>query len=544
MYAILSHRWTTEEVLYEDMRNGTGDQKAGYRKIAKACSIAAASGYSYIWIDTCCIDKSSSAELSEAINSMFAWYQNSGECLAYLEDVDSSVDDPALHNILKSSKWFERGWTLQELIAPGNVGFYSRDWTFIGGKGSLRDTLSQITKIDIYLLVDGSVHLAGISVAKRMSWAAYRKTTRPEDMAYSLLGIFDVNMPLLYGEGGTKAFRRLQEEIMKVSSDQSILAWTPPKGGSPEEILGVLADHPSAFSQAAAIVPFERADGPYNMTNLGLQIILPILTPMTSLISAAIEPSDLKTLRTLSRSNLPMKWAVLSCHEETNIVGPLAIALCETASSKSQVIFRLNLRPFSIMEAGLDREIEYGRAKHEAILLGRNVPLTIDDRYTLFSVRLKIVPGKSWKSSNTETNIEGEPAENWNADTRVMTFRTTSSATLEGRLKIDIGPHINTRGPIPGKTLVPLIFTVKKGRATVYLSESASAENPNSSSVQTITVTDRTKRILRNDGVILAGINQEKLTGKSLFAVHVTFRDEDLSDTNSSGGRPFIIQLS
>lgn len=169
-------------------------------------------------MDTCCIDKSSSAELSEAINSMYTLYKKSYLCIVYLDDVDGAWWDFEL----KYSRWFTRGWTLQELIAPRVLLFFDKHWKFIKTKDSIATLLAEITGIDTKVLRTGDTK--GISVAAKMSWAAKRTTTRPEDLAYSLMGIFDVNMPTIYGEGD-KAFIRLQEEIMKKSNDQSLFAW-------------------------------------------------------------------------------------------------------------------------------------------------------------------------------------------------------------------------------------------------------------------------------------------------------------------------------
>jgi len=209
-YAILSHTWGSGEVLYQHITSGTKDwyQLEGAVKVLKSCEVALSKGYDWIWIDTCCIDKSSSAELSESINSMFRWYEKSGICIAYLVDVSkrSFLGDD------KISRWFYRGWTLQELIAPPTVEFWDSDWVYIDTKASLSKKLADITKIDILVLRHTASErsrgrswirpvLNSIPVANIMSWASRRQTSRPEDMAYCLLGLFDINMPLLYGEG-------------------------------------------------------------------------------------------------------------------------------------------------------------------------------------------------------------------------------------------------------------------------------------------------------------------------------------------------------
>ncbi|KAK0717695.1 heterokaryon incompatibility protein-domain-containing protein, partial [Lasiosphaeria miniovina] len=233
-YAILSHTWTDEEVSFQEFTSDrTPAHKIGYRKIVKSCEVARSATskpLGYIWVDTCCIDKSSSAELSESINSMFEWYRKSAVCYVYLADV--TAVNWTLAEDHKRSRWFSRGWTLQELIAPGDVFFFNTDWVFLWSRTELAEDLSRITSIDSRLLhMSGSDHRARIqstlryvSVAQRMSWAAGRHTTRLEDIAYCLMGIFGFNMPLLYGEGN-RAFFRLQEEIIKLQHDQSILAW-------------------------------------------------------------------------------------------------------------------------------------------------------------------------------------------------------------------------------------------------------------------------------------------------------------------------------
>ncbi|KAI6038896.1 heterokaryon incompatibility protein-domain-containing protein, partial [Pisolithus marmoratus] len=235
-YAILSHRWGVE-VTYKEMigfmkmeewKRDEVRKRYGYQKIIKSCEQAKEDGYQWLWIDTCCIDKRSSAELSEAINAMYRWYQNAQVCYAYLNDVNESVfpTEPDPSKFRQSNgwpEWFSRGWTLQELIAPKEVEFFNKDWVPIGNKQHLAPVLKYITEIPLGVLTDG---LTGkrLSVAHIMSWAARRKTTRVEDRAYSLMGLFGVNMPMLYGEG-KKAFRRLQLEIIKETGDQSIFAW-------------------------------------------------------------------------------------------------------------------------------------------------------------------------------------------------------------------------------------------------------------------------------------------------------------------------------
>ncbi|KAH8901262.1 ankyrin, partial [Thozetella sp. PMI_491] len=244
IYAILSHRWGTQEISCKDVPNIERGEGPGYEKVRKFCSIARSQGFDYAWIDTCCIEKTSSAELSEAINSMYRWYQDSTVCYAYLADV--SANDVGLAEFSESN-WFTRGWTLQELIGPSMLIFLNQDWHEIGTKLSLQPTISRITNIPKAILQGSDLEWA--SIAQRMSWASRRKTTRVEDVAYSLMGIFGVNMPMLYGEGD-KAFHRLQEEIMKISDDHSLFAWQAIDCDG-----GLLAPSPAAFLMSSDIVP-------------------------------------------------------------------------------------------------------------------------------------------------------------------------------------------------------------------------------------------------------------------------------------------------
>ncbi|KAK5994171.1 Vegetative incompatibility protein HET-E-1 [Cladobotryum mycophilum] len=286
-YVILSHTWEEEEVLFHDIQNNAARSKKGYFKLVGCCRKALEDGFEWVWIDTCCIDKTSSAELSEAINSMYQWYANATICYAFLQDVAAkaaTVEEtkdqlhrltavyarltaaapenydiwvrnemgrlsisPGSKNVEVSefakSRWFTRGWTLQELLAPKVVEFYTSEWIEIGTKESLARRISAATGIPVRILRGEA--LSACSVAERMSWASARQTTREEDRAYCLLGLFDVNMPLLYGEG-TKSFVRLQEQILKQEEDYSIFAWTL-QHDCGQSLTGFLASSPSEF---------------------------------------------------------------------------------------------------------------------------------------------------------------------------------------------------------------------------------------------------------------------------------------------------------
>ncbi|KAF1958443.1 HET-domain-containing protein [Byssothecium circinans] len=294
-YAILSHTWGDEEVSFADLLlSQPTTTRSGYQKILFTCQQAIKDGLDYAWIDTCCIDKSSSAELSEAINSMFAWYKNSARCYAYLSDVlEASMDED-----FSRSRWFTRGWTLQELLAPKTVIFYDQQWIHLGTKSEHAERISEITGIDRTALLRGTVidgrrvELGSFCVAKRMSWASARQTTRAEDMAYCLLGIFNVSMPLLYGEGD-RAFLRLQEEISRKIDDDSILAWgLKPEMDHPLGLISdpvrflmsrtfllsdIFASSPRDFINCANLSYAAKSTSPFTLTNTGLQIQLPLV---------------------------------------------------------------------------------------------------------------------------------------------------------------------------------------------------------------------------------------------------------------------------
>jgi hypothetical protein len=220
-YTILSHTWgpDTEEVTFKDITDGTGTSKAGYNKIRFCADQTRRDELQYFWVDTCCIDKSNSTELSEAINSMFRWYREAAKCYVYLTEVakpaldaEDTSDKLAWELSFKKSRWFTRGWTLQELIAPTEVEFFSENGELLGTKQSLERHIIEVTRIHVDVLRDNS-RLRDFSIHERMSWAETRVTTRGEDKAYSLLGIFGVSLPLIYGEGGEKAFKRLRRAI-------------------------------------------------------------------------------------------------------------------------------------------------------------------------------------------------------------------------------------------------------------------------------------------------------------------------------------------
>ena len=264
-YAVLSHVWDAEEQGFQDIQEihrrsdaarsnhlrfifamvrtlvtRTSPLDAISPKIRKFCNLCAQNGYKWGWVDTCCIDKSSSAELSEAINSMFRYYSLALVCYVYLSDVNKDSPEEWLvseeeeeeawkkrfygwKKEFQDSSWHNRGWTLQELIAPQTVLFFSRSWNIVGSRSGLAKVLERPSRVPEAVL-RGEKQVKEYSIAERMSWAAERETTRVEDEAYCLMGLFNVNMPTLYGEG-RKAFQRLQKEIMQRSPDTTLFAW-------------------------------------------------------------------------------------------------------------------------------------------------------------------------------------------------------------------------------------------------------------------------------------------------------------------------------
>lgn len=278
-YAILSHCWVPDgEVTFQQFTStpppAAVRASPGYRKITRCCATARAHGYTWAWVDTCCIDKTSSAELSEAINSMWRWYEGCGVCYVFLEDLDAETegDGDGGWGQLAQCRWFTRGWTLQELLAPREMVFYDARGRVVGTKETLASSLARITGIPRGVLVDATgCARRKMCAAARMSWAATRQTSRAEDTAYCLLGLFDIAMPLLYGEGRARAFRRLQEAIMASSArDESLLAWTA-ADSAPR---GMLADSPAEFARAGNFLVLPAMHRPpVRTTSRGVEVM-------------------------------------------------------------------------------------------------------------------------------------------------------------------------------------------------------------------------------------------------------------------------------
>ncbi|KAI1754868.1 heterokaryon incompatibility protein-domain-containing protein [Xylaria castorea] len=323
-YAILSHTWISpkDEITYQDFKHRKGDiendifKQKGWAKLKSYCNRAAKDGWEWAWMDTCCIDKTNPADTQEAITAMFRWYQNAGICYAYLEDVDTSkvldcpdlvngtfpmnsdlddvasednVADPtslshmALKAFLRKAKWFTRGWTLQELLAPPYLIFVDRAWRRIGTRENWADEIKAASRIEArYLTSFNPTDFTSCSIAIRLSWASYRETTVEEDETYSLLGLFGISLPLIYGEGRLRAFNRLQRELITVYNDDPIFAWkalplrsgqfpgTLQNGHNPGR--GFLAPSIREFWDAFSIRSFGFYRNSFSMTNRGLRI--------------------------------------------------------------------------------------------------------------------------------------------------------------------------------------------------------------------------------------------------------------------------------
>lgn len=302
-YAILSHTWGDEEISLQMLENPESQQLDGYTKIKRCCDLALSQGWKYVWIDTCCIDKTSSADLSEAINSMYKWYENAQVCYVYMADVSANNE----HLPFRKSRWFFRGWTLQELLAPWTVVFYDSNWNDIGTKWGLIDDISHTTGITHDQIIDHK----RANIAAKMSWAAQRRTTRLEDNAYSLLGLFDINMPLLYGEG-SKAFMRLQHEILLThEDDESIFAWMDTESHH----CGLLARSPAAFSLSGNIQSVKNPNSEIEPPSVSKRLLT--MTGLDSILGNQPQDSARYTTR-------PSPCIILNCVQEgfdQNIIG-------------------------------------------------------------------------------------------------------------------------------------------------------------------------------------------------------------------------------
>lgn len=388
-YAILSHTWGDGEVTLQDMALGRFAGKKGYEKIRGCCSLARANGYDYAWVDTCCIDKTSSAELSEAINSMYRWYGEAGVCYGYLADVPSTAE-------FAESRWFTRGWTLQELIAPETVIFLDEAWNELGTRETLKQDISRRTGIPLSVL-SGS-DLNGMSVAQKMSWAASRKTSRSEDRAYCLMGIFGINMPLLYGEG-ERAFMRLQEEIMKVTDDDSIFAWR----SNGQRHGSLLATSPDAFEHSGNIVHVRTAwlpdSKPWTVSNKGIRLEL-------SYMGVGHQGLGLGILHCAERKTKGNIFIAIYLKDVSLTMEHFARVGCDRFELFNLMPFRTSQRPQRWLNVQQHRPAAI-RARNRHQILGKPPPSRDDPDWGLFDATIDFTNGMS--STSPEDWDESAP---------------------------------------------------------------------------------------------------------------------------------------
>jgi Heterokaryon incompatibility protein (HET) len=571
-YAILSHTWGSDEVTYQDItgtviqqrliakshslldldsvdddEEASPRQKKGYPKIKLTCSQALHDGLEWVWIDTCCIDKSSSSELSEAINSMFQWYKKAAICYVFLDDVsceDLEPSDGVAPNrldILQSAKWFARGWTLQELIAPEKINFFSPvpeklEWRFIGSKESESNYLAIITGVDRVVLMDPSL-LSTVSVARRMSWAASRQTTREEDIAYCLLGIFQVNMPLLYGEG-LNAFVRLQEEILKISEDESLFAWTDAKTTfDQQQNDGILAIHPSAFNNSSRIVPYASKLKPYTMTNRGLRYearLIPLNDyektdscilhcrsedAFESSISIAIE-KDLSTgkyRRSRDRSLRPINYHV----------------------ANSTPVKTIYIHRFGLLQT---REVRHCYLRHYPESYGFQFEAAV-------AYSIKFEPSISLGLDRSKEYTPAKDSFTWNVKDRALVSSPTkygyfsalqfTRASFEDRKLNTIGFIVLLRLPshhsrlesetLPGAVLIPIMRTPNN----------SFVHQPLQAGFQRIQSCEST--LETEDGIISAWLTKENQFGHDIFVLDITYKQ--LLDLNARKKKNQVLSL-
>ncbi|KPI44746.1 Vegetative incompatibility protein HET-E-1 [Cyphellophora attinorum] len=390
-YTILSHTWENDEVSFEDMKDlSLARTKAGFAKIEAAAAMSVDHGVKYIWIDTCCIDKSSSAELSEAINSMFRWYKDASVCFAFLSDLKIAEQGKDLAGF-RDCRWWTRGWTLQELLAPAEVLFLDEAWTLRGSKTELVDAIQSITGIEAWVLVS-SASLSTVPLAKRMSWAANRQTTRVEDMAYSLLGIFDVNLPLIYGED-SKAFIRLQEEILRTTTDLSLFAW---HAGPNATFRGVLAQSPYDFRSCNDIVTSDdqfRFRDEIVRTNKGIKVRVPLQNTSSGLYIMDLHCYKQNATGSEARQGILLKrvmdvYVRASANQTVERGGP--------PTGYGQVIYLCTETDDNALASGMADD----RGQHIQLTFPKNSP-----RYKIDDVRA--VPEVYWQGDGHYFSYEG-----------------------------------------------------------------------------------------------------------------------------------------
>lgn len=451
-YGILSHTWGPEEVTFADMDDASRasvKRKKGFAKIDFVCARAREAGLLFVWVDTCCIDKNSSAELSESINSMYRYYEEAYVCWVWLQDW--SVGEGMRVSTFRKCRWFGRGWTLQELLAPRSVEFFDRDAVAMGTLRHLVEEVALVTGIEAAVL-EHRRPLGEVSVAKRISWAAHRETTRIEDRAYSLLGIFGINMPMLYGEG-KRAFTRLQEEILKSSTDLSIFVWDI-KGTKESHML--LGPSPANFANCGNVVrllPSSSRMGSYRMTNQGLEISLLVSQTNDDEIPVAILDCGLE--------GQPGKFVCL-CLQFPQEDGqhPTECSVTTSHSSKRDKPTRL---------ATINGKIPLANTvRRNLVILPDLVRLaTQEDRRLLVRVRGGLQPGAKYGArAEWDSAASMFVFEDWVGDCEAgLAFAIAEGVKMVMVLRVSVTPATTDSGPPP---LIPVLlgFVVSFGEQT------------------------------------------------------------------------------
>ncbi|KAH8845660.1 hypothetical protein MCOR07_008712 [Pyricularia oryzae] len=365
-YAALSHLHGPEEISFQQwatLPRATLKARAAYFKIKRARVQAISDGLEWVFVDSVCVDGSSPAEASEAVNEAWAVFAGAATCYAHLDDIAQPVLGASLESALRTSRWFGRGWTLMELVASRDVVFYSTRWEVLGTRRGLAGVISTLTGIDEAVLA-GKDEVGTVSVSRKMSWAAGRRTTRAEDAAYCLLGLFGVNMPLMYGEGRTCAFRRLQEEILRAHPlDHTLFAWGERivrervdrlpqealldgtetlKWRDDRQLLPLLADSPDQFAGSADLVPMTVAAEMFHYGNdvdassegkANTDAVLPSVSGRGVLIETPTTDPYAVLYPWRGHRISQLRWgklAVLFCHRRDDPYEQFAVALTPT----------------------------------------------------------------------------------------------------------------------------------------------------------------------------------------------------------------------
>lgn len=389
-YAILSHRWLDSgEPTYEEMKAGTATGP-GYKKLKNFCEQARKQNVEFAWSDTCCIDKSSSAELDESIRSMFRWYHNSAICVVHL------AKSTTIEDILRD-EWTERGWTLQELLAPAHIKFFNKHWKPMTNDSNdkqkattkILQTLEKATGIP-HDKINCQFNPRPFNVDERMVWAARRKTTKVEDVAYSLMGIFDVSLQIAYGEGGDRAFCRLIEAIMQ-AGDPSVLNW---KGKAAKHRTScAIPRSPRSFMNRRELKLDSGGRLEMTMTSLGLRVPLVILPLSLPFSKAAGTGSACITFECLLYPNIKI---------DINV---------DNSLGHGRYRYALGIINYSLVRDGLVREVVEMQGKSAGIplrcqLVDRFSPTTPAVGFGFETVYLEQNLSKPWEKIREEGLIE------------------------------------------------------------------------------------------------------------------------------------------